>query len=92
MSNSSKNAVTQDYEKSIFSISSCMEARFSNLVVSVVFKNPVRLLDMSMWLTKNVAMYGEKGMIELSQHFEVLLQNGKCDTTKIRDDWEILRT
>ena len=31
-------------------------------------------------------------MIKLSQHFEVLLQNGKRDTTKILDEWEILKT
>ena len=27
--------------------------------------------------TKNVAMFGEKEIIELSRHFEVLLPNGK---------------
>ena len=30
-----------------------------------------------MWPSKNVAMFGEKEIIELSQHFQVLLQNGK---------------
>ena len=28
----------------------------------------------------------------MSHYFEVLLQNGKCDTTKILDEWEILKT
>ena len=77
-----------NYEENIFNISS----RFSNLVVSPVFSNFERLLVTSMWPTKNVAMFGEKEIIELSQHFEVLLQNGKCDTTKILDEWEILKT
>ena len=90
--NSSKNTVTQHYEESIINISSCMETRFSNLVVSPVFNNLVHLLDTSMWPTENVAMFGEKKIIELSQHFEVLLQNGKCDLTKILDEWEILKT
>ena len=90
--NSSKNAVAQNYKESIFNISSCMETRFSNLVVSPVFNNFVRLLDTTMWPTENVAMFGEKEIIELSQYFEVLLQNGKCDMTKILDEWEILKT
>ena len=69
-----------------------MEARFSNLVVSPVFSTLVHLLDTSLWPTKNVAMFGEKESIKLSQHFEVLLQNGKYDTTEILDEWEILKT
>ena len=92
MFNSSKNAVTQHYEESIFNISSCIEARFRNLVDTPVFNNLKRLLDTLMWPTENVTTYGEKEIIELSQHFEVLLQNGKCDTTKTLDEWEILKT
>ena len=82
-SNSSENAITQHCKESIFNISSCMEARFSNLLASPVFNNLVRFLDTSMWPTKNVAMFGEKEIVKLSQHSEVLLQNGKCDATKI---------
>ena len=92
MFNSSKNAVTQHYEESTFNINSCIEARFSNLVVAPIFNNLLRLLDTSMWPTENVTTYGEKEIIELSQHFEVLLQNGNCDTKKILDEWEILKT
>ena len=91
MFNSFKNAFTQHYEESLFNISSCIEARFRKLVVTPVFNNFVRLLDTLMWPTKNVTTYGEKEIVELPQHFEVLLQNGKCDMTKILDKWEILK-
>ena len=92
MFNSSKNAVIQHYEESIFNISSCIEVRLRNFVVTPVFNNLVRLLDTLMWPTENVTTYGAKEIIELCQHFEVLLLNGKCDTTKILDEWEILKT
>ena len=68
-----------------------MEERFSSLVVSLVLNNLVRLLVTSMWLTENVAKFGEKEIIELSKHFEVLLQYPKRDMTKILDEWEILK-
>ena len=71
--------ITQHYIERNFNISSCIEARFSNLVVSPVFNNLVRLLDTSAWPTKNVVVFREKETIKLSQHFEVLLQNGKYD-------------
>ena len=89
MFNSPKNAVTQHYEESILNISSFIQARFSNLVVTPVFNNLVRLSDTAMWPTENVATYGGKEIIDLSQHFEVLLENGKCDTTKILHEWKI---
>ena len=65
-----------------------MEARFSHLNVLPVFNNLVRLLDTQMGPTKNFAMFGEKEIIELSQHLEVLLLNGKYNTTKILE-WQI---
>ena len=39
--------------------------------------------------TKNFAMFGEKEIIELSQHLEVLLLNGNYNTIKILEEWEI---
>ena len=89
MFNSPKNAVTQHYEESILNISSFIQARSSNLVVTPVFNNLVRLSDTALWPTENVATYGGKEIIDLSQHFEVLLENGKCDTTKILHEWKI---
>ena len=38
--------------------------------------------------TKNFAMFGEKEIIKLSQRLEVLLLNGKYNTTKILE-WQI---
>lgn len=69
-----------------------MEARLSNLVVTPVFNNLVRLSETLMWPTENLATYGGKEIIDLSQHFQVLLENGKCDTMKILDEWKILKT
>ena len=68
-----------------------MEEKFSILVLSPVFNNLVHLLDTSM-CTENVATFGGKEIIELSQHVEVTLRNGNCDTTKILAEWEILKT
>ena len=68
-----------------------MEEKFSILVLSPVFNNLVHLLDTSM-CTENVATFGGKEIIELSQHVEVILQNRNCDTTKILAEWEILKT
>ena len=45
-----------------------------------------------MWPNENVAMFGEKEIIELSQYFEVLLGNGKCDMTKILDELKVWKT
>ena len=45
-----------------------------------------------MWPNENVAMFGEKEIIELSQYFEVLLGNGKCDMTKIFDELKVWKT
>ena len=66
-----------------------MEARFIHLNVLLVFYNLVHFFDTPMGPTKNIAMFGEKEIIELSQHLEVLLLNGNYNTIKILEEWEI---
>ena len=62
------------YSSAITNICSKVEARFSSLLDSVIFKNIPLLLDTSAWPKDDSANFGDKEINELSDHFNALLK------------------
>ena len=62
------------YSSTITNICSKVEARFSSLLDSVIFKNIPQLLDKSAWPKNDSANFGDKEINELSDHFNVLFE------------------
>ena len=62
------------YSSAITNICSKVEARFSSLLDSVIFKNIPLLLDTSAWPNDDSANFGDKEINELFDHFNALLE------------------
>ena len=75
------------YSSAITNICSKVEARFSSLPDSVIFKNISLLLDTSAWPKDDSANFGYKGIKELSDHFNALLEKNGCDVQSTNKAW-----
>ena len=75
------------YSSAITNIFSKVEARFSSLLDSVIFKNIPLLLDTSAWPKDDSANFGDKEINELSDHFNALLEKNGCDVQSINEVW-----
>ena len=75
------------YSSAITNICSKVEARFSSMLDSVIFKNIPLLLDTSAWPKDDSANFGDKEINELSDHFNALLEKNGCDVQSINKEW-----
>ena len=75
------------YSSPIMNICSKVEATFSSLSDSAIFKNIPLLLDTSAWPKENSANFGD----ELSNHFNALLEKNGCDVHSINKEWICLK-
>ena len=75
------------YSSAITNICSKVEARFSSLLDSVIFKNIPLLLDTSAWQKDDSANFGDEEINELSDHFNALLEKNACDFQSINEEW-----
>ena len=75
------------YSSTITNICSKVEARFSSLLDSVIFKNIPLLLDTSAWPKDDSANFGDKEINELSDHFNALLEKNGCGVQSINQEW-----
>ena len=72
------------YCSAITNIYSKVEARFSSLLDSVIFKNIPLLLDTSALPKDDSAIFGDK---EINDHFNALLGKNGCDVQRINKEW-----
>ena len=88
-----KGTVARVYEETIINITACMEERFKNLIETPILQHIVSLLDTSTWLDhqNSIGSFGGEMIVELMTHFEDLLKNGKCDLTKVPEEWNALK-
>ena len=75
------------YSSAITNICSKVEARFSSLLDSVIFKNIPLLLDTSAWPKDDSANFRDKEINKLSDHFNALLGKNGCDVQSINKEW-----
>ena len=75
------------YSSAITNICSKVEARFSSLLDSAIFKNISLLLDTSAWPKDDSANFGYKWINKLSDHFNALLEKNGCDVQSINEEW-----
>ena len=75
------------YSSAIMIICSKVEAKFSSLLDSVIYKNIPLLLETSAWPKDDLANFGDKEINKLSDHFNALLEKNGCDVQSINEVW-----
>lgn len=76
-------------------LSSCVEGRFADLNVNVIFKHLLIILDVSVWPTENrtnLTSYGDKAIEELVVFLKSLLQRNGCKVELISTQWDVLKS
>ena len=74
------------YPSAITNIRSKVEAKFSSLLDSAIFKNIPLFLDTSAWPKDDSTNFGYKEINELSDHFNALLGKSGCDVQSINEE------
>ena len=88
----SKVTVRNEYQKAIEALSDAISDRFENLPTCPVFKNIVQILDCSKWPKKieELCCYGDASIVQLIEHFTLLLARNSYETESITAEWNIL--
>lgn len=76
-------------------LSSCVEGRFADLNVNVIFKHLLIILDVSVWPTENrtnLTSYGDIAIEELVVFLKSLLQRNGCKVELISTQWDVLKS
>ena len=79
------------YSSGITNICSKVEARFSSLLDSVIFKNIPLVLDTSAWPKDDSANFGDKEINKFFDHFNALLEKIGCGVQSINKEWICLK-
>ena len=88
-----RNSVSESYKEIITRIASAMEGRFDDIISSPVFKPIIPILDVSKWPNddQNLFSYCDEEIIELREHFKLLLMQNDCVIEDIPGEWDSLK-
>ena len=88
-----RQSVQESYHEIITSLSSSMEGRFEDIIASPVFKPLVPILDVSKWPSddENLFSYCDDKIVNLREHFKLLLIQNDCNIEDIPGEWDTLK-
>jgi hypothetical protein len=93
--NSSCESLKENYGDMVAKLSSCVQVRFADLNVNVIFKHLLTILDVGIWPTENrtnLSSYGDRAIEELVVFLKSLLQRNGCKVELISTQWDILKS
>ena len=70
-----------------------MQEQFQDFVNSPVFTSLVPILDFNLWQKEqeSLSSYCNEEILQLSNHFEALLQLNQCVVISIPNEWDVLK-
>ena len=88
-----KKHIQNHYLLTVSNVCDSVQKGFKNILDWPIFKHIESLVDTFTWpIKEDCGTFGNSTIVELRNHFQILLKNNECDIEKIDSEWLTLKT